>query len=253
MGILAIAFNTFREGVKEKIFYAIVIFGIIIMGSSRVISSLSLGEVEKITKDLGLATISLLGLLVAIFVGTKLVYEEISRKTIYTIVSKPITRSQFILGKYLGLILIISVTLAILTGFFCLVVYLNLGTLSLPLLGAIALIFLELAVITSVAIFFSTFTSPISSALFTVGIWVVGHFSGDLKALVQMSPSSLVKATSIFLYYLVPNLSNFNIRGEVVHEVSVPRLFLVFSMVYGIVYTTVVILISSLIFRRRSF
>lgn len=253
MGVLAIALNTFREGVKDKIFYAIVIFGIIIMGSSKLISTLSLGEVDKITKDLGLATISLLGLLIAIFVGTKLVYEEISRKTIYTIISKPITRPQFVLGKYFGLLFIILVTIGILTAFFYFVIYLNLGELNPNLLKAIALTFFELALITSIAIFFSTFTSPISSALFTVGMWVVGHFSTDLKALVQLSDSHLVRSMSIFLYYLVPNLSNFNIRGEVVHGVSVPSLFLLFSITYGVIYTAVVILISMLIFRRRSF
>lgn len=253
MGILAIALNTFREGVKDKIFYAIVIFGIVVMGSSRLVSTLSVGQIDKITKDLGLATISLLGLLIAIFVGTKLVYEEISRKTIYTIISKPITRSQFILGKYFGLLLIITVTIAILTGFFFLMVYLHTSELNPHLLKPIVLTFFELAVITSVAIFFSTFTSPISSALFTVGIWVAGHFSNDLKAFAQISDSSLSRSISTFLYYLVPNLSNFNIRGEAVHGVQVPLMLLLFSIIYGLIYSAVVILVSTLIFERRSF
>lgn len=253
MGVLAIALNTFREGVRDKIFYAIVIFGIIIMGSSRFISTLSVGQVDKITKDLGLATVSLLGLLIAIFVGTKLVYEEISRKTVYTIISKPITRQQFILGKYLGLLLIIAATIGVLTGFFYLVIYLNLRELNPHLLKAIALTFFELAVITSIAIFFSTFTSPISSALFTVGIWVAGHFSNDLKALAEMSESSLSRSISMFLYYVVPNLSNFNVRGEVVHEVQISSLFLLFSIIYGLIYSILVILIATLIFKRRSF
>jgi len=253
MGIVAIALNTFREGAKDKIFYAIVVFAIIIMGSSRFIATLSVGQIDKITKDLGLATISLLGLLIAIFVGTKLVYEEISRRTIYTIISKPVTRSQFILGKYFGLLLIIGMTLTILTVFFSLVVYLNSNTLDAHLLKAIGLAFFELALITSVAIFFSTFTSPISSALFTMGIWVAGHFSGDLKGLGQISDSSLSRGVSTFLYYLVPNLSNFDIRGEVVHGVGIPHTFFLFSVCYGLIYSAAVILIATLIFRKRDF
>ncbi len=253
MGIYAIALNTFREGVKEKIFYAIVIFGVVTMASSRFISTLSLGQVDKITKDLGLATISLLGLLIAIFVGTKLVYEEISRKTIYTIISKPVTRSEFVLGKYLGLLLIIVVAVAILTAFFYLVAYLNLGELSIDLAKPILLSFFELAVITSIAIFFSTFTSPISSALFTMGIWVAGHFSTDLKALAQMSESAFSKSVSALLYYVIPNLSYFDIRGEVVHGVDVAPTFLLSSIAYGLVYSALVVSISMVIFRRRSF
>jgi Cu-processing system permease protein len=253
VGILAIALNTFREGVRDKIFYAIVIFGIVVMASSKVISTLSLGQVDKISKDLGLATMSLLGLLVAVFVGTKLVYEEISRKTIYTIVSKPVTRSQFVIGKYLGLVLIIAVTLSILTGFFCLIVYLNLGSLDPPLLTAALLTFFELTVITSVAIFFSTFTSPISSALFTMGIWVAGHFSHDLKALGQISDSALARGVSGSFYYIIPNLSNFDIRGEVVHGIEIPSPFLLLSILYGLVYSAAVILVATLIFRRRNF
>lgn len=253
MKIHPVAVNTFKEAVRDKILYVILIFSILTIGSVWLINPLSLGEFEKITKDLGLASISFFGLLISIFVGTRLVYEEIAKKTLYTILPKPVERWEFILGKYFGLMLVLLLTVTVMTIFFFLITFFNIGEMDFNLLSAIFLTFIELGVITAIAVFFSTFISPILSAIFTVGIFIAGHLSRDLNALAKMTESSATNVVCKILYYILPNLSNFNVRGEVVHRVPITVEYLLLSVLYGVVYCSIVLIFSIQIFKRKNF
>lgn len=253
MKIAAIAINTFREAIKDRILYSLLFFALLMIAGSVLLSTLTLGEQAKIIKDVGLAAISIFGLLIAIFVGIQLVYKEIDKKTIYTIIAKPITRYQFLLGKYFGLILTLVVEVAVMTVGYMLIIWIYAGYFDFVLLKAILLIFFQLMVITAVAIMFSTFSTPALSGLFTLGVYVIGHLSGDLKVFGGGSEIAVVRHVSNFLYYLLPNLSNFNIKGEVVYNIPVSWKFILFSITYGILYIFILLLISTVIFNRRDF
>lgn len=253
MKILAIAVNTFREAVRDKILYSLVFFALLMMGLSVILGNLTIGEQIKIIEDFGLGTISLFGVLIAIFVGVGLVYKEIERRTIYTILSKPIPRSAFLLGKYGGLLLTLLVEVAVMTGFFVLLVLLYGSGFDLALLKAIGMIYVELALITAVALFFSAFTAPTLSGLFALGIFVIGHLSSDLRVFGQGTHDPLISRLTTFLYYLLPNLENFNIKGQVVHGIPVSGEFLAWSALYGVLYITGVLLLTVLVFQKRDF
>ncbi|MEW5805050.1 MAG: ABC transporter permease [bacterium] len=251
--IQAIMINTFREAVRDRILYNLLIFALLIIGGSILLGTLTIGEQQKIIKDMGLASISIFGTLIAVFVGIGLVYKEIERKTIYNIISKPVHRYQFFIGKYLGLILTLLVNVLIMTGVFFSIIYFMGGGIQFRLLEAIFLIFMELAMVTAVALFFSTFTTPTLSAIFTLAIYVIGHLSRDLKLFGAKSKLLWLKYLTNFLYYLLPNLENFNIKGLVVHNLPLPSHFTMLSFLYSILYIGILLMLAICIFEQRDF
>jgi ABC-type transport system involved in multi-copper enzyme maturation permease subunit len=251
--VWAIGENTFKEAIRDRILYSIVFFAILILIISTVLDVVTIGQKTKIIKDVGLASISLFGALIAIFVGIGLVYKELDKRTIYTIVSKPVTRFQFILGKYLGLVFTIFVEVAAMSAIFCLIVFFESGRLDPLLLEAIALTFLELMLVCAVAIFFSSFTTPILSGMFTLGIYIIGHLTYDLYEFSSHFKGKGLEFLLKALYYVFPNLDNFNIRSNAVHGLPVDPDFLLFSITYGILYIVLLFVVSSFIFNRRDF
>jgi ABC-type transport system involved in multi-copper enzyme maturation permease subunit len=251
--IMVIALNTFKENLRDKILYNLVFFGLMLIGSSILLGSLTIGEQDKITKDLGLASINAFGVLIAIFVGIGLVSREIEKRTIYSIIAKPIPRYQFLLGRYSGLALTLFVNTAIMTVGFVLVLLLASVSLNMGLMKAIGLIFLELLLITAVAIMFSTFTTPTLSATFSLAIYVIGHLTGDLKALGDRLENDLVSGVLNFLYYILPNLEYFNIKSEAVHGIRISWSYLLMTVSYGVTYAAFVMVAACMIFQRRDF
>ena len=220
--------------------------------ASRIFGFLSVGQEIKIVKDLGLGSISVFSLLVAIFVGTTLVHKEIDKRTVYTIISKPIHRYQFIIGKYAGLNLTILVNMVVMSVFFYLSVRLMRGTWSLDLGLAILLIYVEVMMVTGLALLFSTFASPTLSAVFTFISYVAGHLSNDLKFFGEQSENIFVNITTVGLYYVLPNLSKFNVKNEAVHGFAIPAGFYICSIVYGLLYCAMLVIVSSFIFERKN-
>ena len=248
-----IALNTFRETLRDKILYNLAFFGLLLIGSSILLSSLTMGEQAKIIQDLGLASINLFGVLIAIFVGIGLVSKEIEKRTIYSIIAKPIPRYQFLLGKYFGLALTLFVNMSIMVvGFFLTLLSAKVG-IDPALLKALALIFVELLVITAVAVMFSTFTTPTLSATFTLAIYVIGHLTDDLRVLATKLPSDLTKLVLDGLYYTLPNLESFNVKGQAVHAIPIEPAYLVTAAAYGITYSAAVLFLACVIFQRRDF
>ncbi|MDP3937506.1 MAG: ABC transporter permease [Deltaproteobacteria bacterium] len=248
----AIAVNTFREAVRDKVLYSLLFFAIALIGASVVLNRLAIGQQTKIITDLGLASISIFGTLIAAFVGIGLVSKEIERRTIFTIVSKPVSRGCFILGKYLGLVLTLAVEVAIMSACFLTMLAIYADDLVIPALWAIGLIFMELSVVTAVAIFFSSFSTAFLSGLFTMAVWLIGHFTPDLRVFGERSGTAMRWLTE-FLYYALPNLRNFNIKEQVVHGIPVAAEFMALSVVYGLVYVSVLLVVATLVFERRDF
>lgn len=321
----AIALNTFREAVRNKVLYFLLIFALLIMGFSSVISDLSIAAPEKLIKDLGLASIDFFGFLIAVFVGIYLVYTELDKKTIYTIVSKPISRWQFIVGKYLGLLLTVYINMIIMSIFFFSVLYYREASapekvlkflyreptagnweqvanfnimyywfyakcflmavgkavatlfgywepLTCGLMKVISMSALGLAIVTSFAILYSTFSTPTLSAVFTFLTWVAGNLCEDIlryaDKLAEKAGGMLgLTGPDLFKYWfawvamhITPNLALFDKRRDAiygswdvatpdVHQVSIDPV----SIVYGVAYVIGVLTLASIIFRKRNF
>src|SRR5712664_4734154 len=208
--IVSIARNTFREAVRDRVLYNLVLFVLLLTGAAVFIGELSGGQERKIIVDLGLSAMLLFGVFIAIFVGVGLVYKEIERRTVYAILSKPVGRGQFLVGKYLGLCLTLLINVAVMgIGVSLALIYIRRGwdPLVLKIWPAILLIYFELMILTGVALLFSTFSSPALSALLTFFVFVIGHFSADLKNLGSTSNQAAARLVFRALYYLLPNLT----------------------------------------------
>ena len=254
----AIAKNTFKEAVRNKILYSLIFFALAMMTVSLVLDQVTVGQRSKIIKDFGLASINLFGVLIAIMVGINLVYKEIEKRTIYPLLAKPVRRSEFLIGKYLGIVLTLGVEVALMSLFLFLLMAIygkstGSQTFDLGLLAAIFLIFLELALVAAVAILFSSFSTPFLSGMFTLAVYVIGHLTDDLKRLGALSGNLSLEKTTAFIYYLLPNLENFNIKGEVVYQLPVETGRILLSLLYGLLYISLLIALSSMLFQRRDF
>ena len=253
MKIGAIAGITFKEAKRDRILYLLFFFAALGIVASRVLAILTVGDRIKIIKDVGLASISLFGVLMAILIGTGLVYKEIDKKTIFTLLAKPLHRAEFILGKFLGLVLTLFVMTAAMSAIFLALVYVHTFKIEGTLLVAVAYIFIELVLITAVAILFSSFSTPILSSLFALGFYLIGHLSWGLELILKKMTPGLGRTLVRVLYTVLPDLENFNFKTEVVHGLPIPPAIYLSSLLYGLCYTVFILVLAVLIFRRRDF
>ncbi|MDP1946365.1 MAG: ABC transporter permease subunit [Nitrospirota bacterium] len=251
--LVVVAGNTFKETVRDKILYNLVFFAILLIGASLLLGTLTMGEQSRIINDLGLAAINLVAVIIAIFVGIGLVTKEIDRRTIYTILARPITRVQFILGKYLGLAFIIAVNIAIMFTMFLGTVWVSGNVIYGSLFQAVELILVETLLVMAIAMFFSTFSSSTLSATMTIGVYVIGHLTSDLKAIAEKSHSQLTEAVLTALYYVCPNLELLNIKGQAASGVLVEMGYQLTATAYGVLYAGLLLTGACLIFQRRDF
>jgi len=245
-----VALNAFRESVRDKVLYNLVAFAILLMGASFLIGQLTAGQDVKIIKDLGLAATSIFGLFIAIFIGIGLVSKEVERRSIYGLLAKPIERYHLVLGKYGGLVITLAVNLAIMT---VTRTAWDAPGLDPRMLKAIVLTFVELSIVTAIALCFSTFSTPILSAAFTFGIFVAGRFSADLRNFNDVVDSKAAGAMTSALYWVLPNLAAFDVRSQVVHGQPVPLDYMALTIGYGLLYITALLATATLVFSRRDF
>jgi ABC-type transport system involved in multi-copper enzyme maturation permease subunit len=251
--VLAIALNTFRETVRDKILYTLLVFAFAMIGSAAILIRISARAESRIILDLGLAAISLIGVLMAIFVGITLVYKEVDRRTIYTIIAKPIHRYQFILGKYFGLLTTLLVNVAAMGLALLLLHWAVQGRWAWSLLPAIWLTYAELAVVTALAVLFSAFSTPVLSATYALSLFLIGRLSNDLVTFLGQMPSAFVRGLAVGLYYILPNLRIFDVRGQVAAG-QIPDLrWVAGATAYGILYALFLLAATMLIFQRRDF
>ena len=263
---LAIAVNVFRESVRDKILYNLVLFAILMIGASYVIGQLTAGQDVKIIKDLGLAATTLFGLFIAVFIGIGLVSKEVERRSIYSVLAKPIHRYQFVVGKYAGLVLTLVVNILVMAAaLYAVLAYMRWGiepsierawdapALDPALMTAVLLILLELMLVTAIALFFSTFSTPLLSAAFTFGITIAGHFSSDLRSLQDVVESRVAQTIARGAYWVLPNLAPFDVKAQVVHGQHVPAGYVALVAAYGVVYIGILLVIATFVFSRRDF
>jgi ABC-type transport system involved in multi-copper enzyme maturation permease subunit len=264
--IARVAVSVFRESVRDRVLYSLVLFAVLLIAASYLIGQLTAGQDIKIIKDLGLAAISVFGLLIAVFIGIGLVWKEVERRSIYSLLAKPIRRHEFILGKYFGLGLTLLVNVAAMTAAYYAVLVVMARAFppevqaawpapaaDPALLKAVGLILLELLLVTAVALFFSTFSSPFLSAVLTLGLWVIGTFNQDLRnfeAVVE-SPAAVWAARGV--YYVLPNFGAFDVKTQVVHGLAVPWAYISATAAYGAVYIALLLIGGVVIFSRRDF
>ena len=254
--IIAIARNTFLEAVRDRVLYNLVIFVLLLIAGAIFLGELSGGQERKIIIDLGLSTMLLFGVFISIFVGVGLVYKEIERRTVYAIFSKPISRGEFLIGKYLGLCLTLLVNVVIMgVGVSLALLFVHRGwePLIVTIWPAILLIYFELMIITGVALLFSSFSSPALSALLTFMVFIIGHFSADLKNLASSMDSVVARGLFILLYYLLPNLSNYSYITPAAHGQLPGAANVLLAMLYAAVYIAVTIAVATLVIGRRNF
>ena len=264
--ITRIAVHVFKESIRDKVLYNLVLFAVLLMGALYLIGQLTAGQDVKIIKDLGLAATQIFGLFIAVFVGIGLVSKEVARRSIYSLLSKPIRRHELILGKYAGLVLALAVNVAVMA----VALYLVLGYMSLieseefkatwvrpaadpAMLFALFLVLVQLALVTAIALFFSTFSSPSLSAVLTFGLYVVGHFNADLRNFESVVDSSVAVYLARALYYVLPNLAPFDVKAAVVHGEPVSLGYVAMTTWYGAAYVAALLLASVFIFSRRDF
>lgn len=252
--IVGIAKNVFWEVIRDRIFYLIGLFALLMVAAVRLIPELSIGTEDKIILDLGLAAISVLGLIVTVFIGTGLVNKEIEKRTVYILVAKPLSRSELIIGKHIGLSAVLAVLLAAMTFIYGLI--LSLSGISYPIgsiLVAVIFIFIQLSLLTAVAILFGVFTSSLLATLLTFGIYLMGNLSRDLVKLGELSENPGIKKLMMGFYVVLPDLGRLDLKNDAVYG-QLPHLAaLVTNFGYAMLYIILVLSITIAIFARREF
>lgn len=250
---IVIALNTFRENLRDKILYNLLLFAVLLIAASILLADLTIMEHHKLVMDMGLASINLTGVMIAIFVGIGLVSKEIDRRTVYTIMARPISRARFIIGKYLGLVITLSVNMLIMLAVLLITMLLYRVPVQASLFQAIELMFIEVLVVTAMALCFSTFTSSALSAIMTIGLYVTGHLTADMRSIAEKSQNEVIKAVMTGLYYICPNLEVLNIKGQAATGIPVTATYQVLATGYGLLYAMVLVLSACAVFQRRDF
>jgi ABC-type transport system involved in multi-copper enzyme maturation permease subunit len=252
--IATIASNTFREAVRDRVLYNLIVFAFLMIGASLLLGQITIGVQRQLLINLGLTAISVFGVLIAIFIGIGLVSKEIDKRTLYTVLTRPVQRWEFILGKFFGLVSTLVVNAALMSiGFFAALLYLVHGfeKADFYILVAIYFILLQFVIVTSVALLFSSFSTPIESAVLTFAFFVVGSFSEDLRGFAAMAKGATHYA-ALGMSYLIPNFSALNVIAGVAHGKPVPDELILMNTLYALAYAGAAICAASLIFQKRN-
>ncbi|MBD2104341.1 ABC transporter permease [Leptolyngbya sp. FACHB-261] len=258
--VLTIAANVFRETIRDRVLYLPGFFAVLLVACGLLLPHISAGAEDKILLDVGLAAIGVLGLVVAIFVGTGLVNKEIEKRTVFVLIAKPMSRAEFIVGKHLGLSAVLAVIVAMMTAVFLAVAGLRLmqGTLSTgislhvgPILVSSAFVVLELALLVAVALLFGVFTSSLLASLFSFGVYIMGHLSTDLLSLAKLSKNATIEQVAHSLYLVLPNLSLLDLKNQAVHGILPPSGELLLRAFYALAYTLLLLAVAVLVFSER--
>jgi ABC-type transport system involved in multi-copper enzyme maturation permease subunit len=252
--VRAIAFNTFREAVRDRVLYNLILFALLMIGSSLLLGQITIGVQRQLLINLGLTAISIFGVLIAIFIGIGLVSKEIDKRTVYTVLTRPVQRWEFILGKFFGLTGTLIVNAGLMTlGFFAALLYLMHGLehSDLFILVAIFFILLQFMMVTSIALLLSSFSTPIEAAILTFAIFAVGSFSEDLRGFAA-SVTGAAHYVTVAISYVVPNFSALNVIASVAHGNAIGGNVILLNTAYAMLYAGTAICAASLIFQNRN-
>jgi ABC-type transport system involved in multi-copper enzyme maturation permease subunit len=250
-----VAVNTFREAVRDRVLYNLIFFALMMIGAAILVGQISIGVERLVIINLGLSAISIFGIIMAIFIGVGLVYKEMEKRTLYSLLAKPIRRWEFLVGKFGGLLLTLLVntslmTLGLAAALFC--VSRGFARSDAAILVAVYFILLELALITALALFFSCFSSPLLSTLYTLGIYVAGVFAPDIKGVSEFTQNPAMAAAARFVYYLLPNFHNFNVIAAAAHGEVIPFSLIWHNTLYAALYVILILIAASAVFSGRN-
>lgn len=248
--VMAIALNTFREAIRNRILYLLLAFAVALILCAQALSLMTVGSEEKIIKDFGLATIDIFGVLTAVLMGIGLVSREIERRTVYLLLAKPIRRAEFVIGKYAGLVLTLLVNTAVMSACFY-GLLLAKGIADPAILVAIAMLFLEFLLVTALAILFSCLSNPIIACVLTLALYVIGHLLWSFDLLKARLAPGAGRLLCDALYYLLPNLGNFDVKGQVVQGVALAPGTFGGALLYLAIYGSAVLLLACAVFERK--
>jgi ABC-type transport system involved in multi-copper enzyme maturation permease subunit len=249
--IRAIAVNTFREAIRDRILYLFIGFAIVMVISTKLFGMLTVGDESKIVKDIGLAAMQFFSMLIAVMMSMLLISREVDDRTVFNILSKPVRRWQFIVGKYLGLVAIVAANLLLITVILMVMVRVYTGQFDPMLVFAAAMTMLEMSVVAAFATLFAVLTRPILGSLMTLAMFIVGHTSADLWMLTRQLPGTFTRAVITVVYYLVPNLERFNFRTEVVHDLPIQPAAVAWAVVYATAFVAVLLILAALRFQTK--
>jgi len=250
-----VAWNTFREAVRDRVLYNLVFFALLMMATAVLVGQISIGIDSIVIVSLGLSAVSVIGLLMAVFIGVGLVYKEMDKRTLYALLAKPIRRWEFLLGKFAGLLLTLTVnTAAMAVGLFLTLFYVNreLHSADLVVLTAVYFILFKLAIIVDLALLFSCFTTPFLSICFTAGIYVTGLFVKDIRSFSDITGNPALDRVAVWFSYLLPNFQNFDVMGAAAHGRAIPGAIVAQNTLYAAVYCAIVLAAAAVIFSRRN-
>lgn len=250
--VWAIARLTVREAIRNKILYLLFGFAFLLICFSWIIGKLTVGDELKIVKDLGISSIHIFGVFITIFIGISLVFKEMEKRTIYLVISKPIHRYQFLLGKFTGLALTLFGVLAVLAIEFYLVLALR-GEPSPRVLLAFYPMYLEWLIVAGIAILFSSFSTPLLSTMLTFSAFLMGHLTESLLMLKDRLTSKIADLILNGLFYALPNLELFNIRSQMVHNLPLPGGYLITALLYWMLYLGTIMMFAAFLFQKKDF
>ncbi len=257
--IWAIALNTFREAVRIRVLYGILVLLIGANLLSLVLGSMAATDSARVTRDVGIAGISLFGSLTAIFLGVFLLYGEIQRRTIHTIVAKPIERWEFVIGKYVGMALVLTVLVVAFSIAMMGVLAIQDVALTSAIPKAMLLAWFEVLTVAAIAIFFSSFSTPFLSGIFALALWVIGRVTPDIEAATKAA-SPMISAVTRVTLYIVPDLHLFAVSGRTVdgtdvtiHGAFVPWSYVGLSSLHAVGWIVGLLAFAAVLFHRRDF
>ncbi|HXO62854.1 MAG TPA: ABC transporter permease [Candidatus Acidoferrales bacterium] len=250
-----VALNTFREAVRDRVLYNLVFFALVMMASAILVGQISIGIEQIVIVSLGLSAISIIGLLISVFIGVGLVSKEIDKRTLYALLAKPLRRWEFILGKFAGLALTLTVnTAAMAAGLFLALFYVkhSIERADTAVLVAVYFILLKLALVVALAMLFSCFTTPLLAILFTAGLYLAGLFVHEMRGLQGGLIDPALGRLLRWVSYVLPNFENFDVMGAAAHGRIIPATLVAQNTFYAVLYCAIVLTVAAAVFSQRN-
>lgn len=251
--IASIAAATFKETVRRRVFIASAGFAVLIFIAPIVAIPLASGQKETLVRDIGLSFIDIFGVALALLMCTSLVHDEIDRRTVYTLLARPIRRRDYLFGKYIGLLMMSAANMLVMAGSFAGVLSVTLRHVDPVLFVSIGMSFLQVAVVTAVALLLTTVSTPVLAFIITVFLFFAGHLLSDLRLFGERFCGPVGRSATALVSYALPNLENFDVKGEVVYGAGVSLEFVALAALYAAAYSALLLILSGFLFERREF
>jgi len=247
--IIALAINTFREAIRARVLYVLIAVGLVIIGCSTVFAPMTMGEGPRITTDLGLTLIEVLGLLIITLLGTTIIYKEFERRTVMVLLSKPVRRHEFLIGKFLGMTMTLLLMVVVETLFVQAALWIGAGDPDIRIFWGAGMAFAMLTTLNAISTLFSSFAGPMVAAFLTFATFLAGKLIGDLVTFAELQRVAAVR----YFYYLLPNLASLDVRAEIVHHMAIEPGRVVLALAHGMSYSAAALILAVLAFRDREF